>query len=53
MPFPHVRQNKSACPYFFLFSLEDYCPVGIIGANGRIYPEPKRKFEKELNVLRY
>jgi len=35
----------------FLFSLENYCPVGIIGADGSIYLEPKREFEKELYVL--
>lgn len=34
-----------------LFSLEDYCPVGVIGAYGCIYLEPKRELEKELDVL--
>jgi hypothetical protein len=34
----------------FLFALEDYCPIGVICAYGRIYPEPKRKLEKELYV---
>src|SRR4030067_433263 len=36
---------------YFLFSLEDYCPVRIICAYRSVYLKPRRGFEKELNVL--